>query len=216
MQKIASSVLDQAMTYAQYRALLTELLAQGKTTGPDQSPSRLDAALLNQQRMNRIDKRFQLADEARPLLAAIDRPMLWLVLAEGWCGDGAQIVPALHGMAQANPSIELRVLLRDDYPDVIDAFLTDGARAIPKLIFVDPADGQVLGAWGPRPEPAAEIMRQYKKEAQTTADAATREALYEDAKLKLHTWYAHDRTVTTQLEVMRAALAAVIGEEAEV
>ena len=42
--------------YEQYRNMLSHLLAQGKTTGEDQSESMIEYAKLNNARMNRWDK----------------------------------------------------------------------------------------------------------------------------------------------------------------
>jgi hypothetical protein len=210
MLSIAPDKIAQALTYEEYRALVTRLLGEGKTTGPNQSPALLHYAELNEQRMDRIDKTFRLTSEASELLHELNkRPLLWLTLTEGWCGDASQIVPALNALAKASDCITLRLLLRDEHPDLMDQFLTNGSRSVPKVIFVDPADNRVLGSWGPRPTGGQARFLEFKQQMDAAPDKETRQQLYEDAKLAVHTWYARDKTATTQREVLQAALAAV-------
>jgi hypothetical protein len=210
MNQIGKNVLADAYTYAAYRQLVTSLLAEGKQTGPGvpDSADMLEYTRLNEQRMSRIEKTFKADEAAQHTLGSIGQPMTWLVLTEGWCGDAAQIVPILQHMAESQPNLELRLLLRDQHPDVMDAFLTNGGRAIPVVIFVEPSTGRVLGHWGPRPTEAQHLMSGFsaKMKAATTPEERTEH--YEAAKTAIHTWYAHDKTVSTQREVATAALAA--------
>ena len=208
MDFIAKNILDSAMTYAEYRALISTLLAEGKTSRPDPHPELLEYTQLNEQRMNRIDKKFRLDDAAAEQLKTIQTPIFCLVISEGWCGDAAQIVPTLQHLALENPQITLRFILRDEHLDLMDAFLTDGGRSIPKVIFVEPDSGRVLGHWGPRPAEAHRQMLDFKAQMLAETDKIARAAVYETAKTAIHTWYAHDRTVSTQREFLAAILAA--------
>lgn len=58
--------------------------------------------------------------------------------------------------------IPTEVLIMEKHLDVMDAFLTMGGRAIPKVIFTD-TGGFVLGDWGPRPAYIQEVMTEFKK-----------------------------------------------------
>ncbi len=83
-----------------------------------------------------------------------------LVLAEDWCGDAASLVPVLARMADAAPDmLDLRVLKRDENPDIMAAHLIHGGRAIPRAIVYDDNMKQ-LGSWGPRPGPAQARFRE--------------------------------------------------------
>ena len=199
------AALADARPYANYREHLTELLAEGRTPGPNQGQVYLDAAHINQSRMDRLDRRPRLTDELAGLLAERCGPqspeLLFLVLTEGWCGDAAQTVPVMHWVAGAAPAISMALLLRHRHPDLMAHFLTDGAESIPKLIVVNPATHEVLADWGPRPAPAQEIAMRYKRAPEPKPD-------YDKYQKELHTWYARDKTRTTQAE-LRALLAAV-------
>lgn len=78
-----------------------------------------------------------------------------LVLLEDWCGDAINTVPLVATLAEAAPNLELRVLGRDENPDLMDSHLTNGSRSIPVVIIYD-EEFQEVGWWGPRPKPLQE------------------------------------------------------------
>ena len=77
----------------------------------------------------------------------------------------------------------------------MDHFLTDGGRSIPKLILLDANTLQVLGDWGPRPAVAQRLSMDYKYKPTPKED-------YETHHQELHTWYARNKTLDTQLELI--------------
>ncbi|WP_345113808.1 thioredoxin family protein [Hymenobacter algoricola] len=190
---ITSAQLASAYSYAAYRQLIDELLAADKTTGPQQSAELTDYTRLNVQRMRRLDKTVRLLPAVQSALAALTRSYRWLIITEGWCGDASQIVPVLEAIAQASGGkITTHYLLRDEHPALMDAYLTNGARAIPKLVVLDPATRAEITHWGPRPAPAQKLLLDLK------AQGATHEEYAE----QVHGWYAHDKTQTTQGELL--------------
>ncbi|UYZ62372.1 thioredoxin family protein [Hymenobacter weizhouensis] len=193
MSVLTPERLAGAHTYATYRRLIDDLQAQGLTTGPQQSAMLTDYTRLNVQRMQRLDKTAQVLPELQAAVAALPQPYVWLVLTEGWCGDAAQIVPVLEKIAQASQGrISTRYLLRDEHPDLMDQYLTNGGRAIPKLIVLHPDTLEEAAQWGPRPAQAQELFQEMK------AQGATHEEFAE----KLHGWYAKNKTQDTQLELL--------------
>lgn len=192
------------MTYTAYRALIDDLMAQERTTGDNHSPAMLHYTALNVQRMVRLDKRTTLLDASRDLMARVAKPMIWLTLTEAWCGDAAQIVPVVDQLAALQPMVTHRLLLRDTHLEVMDAFLTNGSRAIPKTIFLDADSLEVLGSWGPRPAAMQALL---------TAARARPDFDYGAFAQELHRWYALNKTHDTQLE-FGAALSAAIAQQA--
>ncbi len=190
---ITPEVINSGMSYKEYRDMIDSLLAEGKTTGENQSQQIVEYAKLNNQRMNRIDKTVELTEEAAKVLKNIRRPQTWVVLTEGWCGDAAQNVPVIAKMAAASDKITLRLLLRDEHLDIIDAYLTNGGRSIPKLIALDDATNEELFNWGPRPVPAQEIMMDFKN----NPNGRERQEVYQ----QIHKWYADDKSTTMQKEI---------------
>ncbi|MEM6297386.1 MAG: thioredoxin family protein [Bacteroidota bacterium] len=188
--------LIKAQTYEQYRAMVSGLLEEGKVTGENQSESLTEYTRLNEQRINRIEKTYKPSPELIAFMEELDQEWVWLVLTEGWCGDAAQNLPQIKKLADlARDKVQLRLVLRDENLDLMDAYLTDGGRSIPKLICLRHDDLEELGTWGPRPAPVQEMIREHK-----------RNPVEEYAQLaqRLHTWYAKDRGKTFNAEFLES------------
>jgi hypothetical protein len=143
--------VEKAMSFEQYIALIDDLLAENKTTGENQSENYVHFGKLNRQRMKRLEKTVKLNESLIEKVQAVDKPLIWLTLTEGWCGDAAQNIPVIEKIASENPLIKTRYLLRDENLDLMDKFLTNGGKAIPILICLDGETFEVLGRWGSRP-----------------------------------------------------------------
>ena len=120
-----------------------------------------------------------------------------LVIAEDWCGDASSTVPLLARLASEVPGLELRIILRDQHPAVMDRYLTNGSRSIPIVIVLDDEYNEV-GHWGPRP-------RQLQAWVMENRNSMPKEQLYPQVRQ----WYARDRGETTLREVLEAAGLAV-------
>lgn len=102
---------------------------------------------MNVTRMNRLDKRASIAPELVDKIKSLP-PQTWTVITEAWCGDAAQNLPWIKKMSDINPDINLNVVLRDENLELMDQFLTNGGRSIPKLI-ISNAEDEVIHDWGP-------------------------------------------------------------------
>lgn len=182
---------DQGMSYEAYRALIAALHAEDKTTGSNHSPEMLEYSRLNEHRMERVEKRFLLSEALGNLIRSLESPLRWLVLSEAWCGDAAQNVPALHHVsALSGGKIEMRLLLRDEHPELMDRWLTNGGKSIPKLIQLD-ANFDVCGSWGPRPAEAQRMVNEARAAAEDHHVYAER----------IHKWYAQNNSADLQFEL---------------
>ena len=201
MTTIEKSILDNSMTYAEYVSIAEGLVKSGhtSTTGFTNSPKILAYAADNIARMKRLDASVELTSETLKKLSKITKPIILLDITEGWCGDASQVCPVLEKVAEAQPLITHRVVFRDEHLDIIDAFLTNGGRSIPKIVALD-ADGNVLGSWGPRPQALQDIVQANKKAMEQMPKEA-RKAQFEVVKALVHNWYDADKTVETQREL---------------
>lgn len=180
------------LSYAAYRQLMNDLLAEGKVTGKEQRPDLTDYTRLNVARLNRVEKQCVIGEALSNAIQQIQEPQNWIVITEGWCGDAAQLVPLFHKMAELNKNIQLTLVLRDENLWLMDQFLTNGkSRSIPKLIALN-ANSEVIWHWGPRPIAAQELINEL------TSNGTDAELLKE----KLHGWYAKDRTNSAQQELL--------------
>lgn len=184
-------IFQKGQTYSEYRDRIDLLLTERKTTGSNHSESYITYTEMNVRRMKRLDKQPAIVPEALEVLKNLKNPMLWLIITEAWCGDAAQIVPIVERMANESPNVITRYILRDEHPEIMDQFLTDGSRGIPIIVSVDPFTGESLGHWGPRPYEAQEMMRKWKEKGTEP---------YAEFSERLHSWYAKDKTVQLQLE----------------
>jgi hypothetical protein len=196
------SVWNQAFTYPAYRELLDSLLAEGKTTGDNHAADMLEYARMNIVRMNRLDKTVRITDDMRRSLETYARPLRWLTITEGWCGDAAQIIPVIDQLAAVAPAIEHRLILRDEHPEVMDTFLTNGGRAIPVTIVMDASTNEVLAHWGPRPAGAQAIMNEAKPRMLAAQTKEESDHIFHEAKVDLQKWYATDKGCSIQESMM--------------
>jgi thiol-disulfide isomerase/thioredoxin len=193
MKSSVAKALFNSYSYLEYRKIVSDLLSEGKSTGNEQSEDLLHYSTLNETRLRRLDKTITVPEEISVQLKALEREYIWLVIVEGWCGDVAQILPILNKMAEESDKIDLKVVFRDSNDDVMNHFLTNGARAIPKLIIIDKASGKVCNHWGPRPKGASDLIKNYKEQFGIVD---------EEAKSQLQLWYLHDKGLSTQNEVV--------------
>jgi hypothetical protein len=87
-----------------------------------------------------------------------------LVITEPWCGDSLAIFPVVARLF-SEADCEVRVIRRDERPELIDRYLTHGGRAIPIVVVMDAAFSERFH-WGPRPRPAQEIVRTHKEDVE--------------------------------------------------
>ena len=192
-ESLIENSLKNSYTYTEYRSHVSQLLLEGLSTGITQSEFLTHYSTLNEVRMNRLDKTIKIPQEVRDIVGGINKEYILLVISEGWCGDAAQILPVINKLAQLNSNLDLQIVLRDENPDLMDAYLTNGGRSIPKLIIVDKDTLEVKSSWGPRPAGAAKLISDFKEQYGIIND---------EAKTELQKWYLQDKGVSTMQEIV--------------
>lgn len=189
MEKATAQLIKErlatAISYQEYRDLVLSLVAQGKTTGPEQTEALANYTKLNDKRMARWDKIVKIDDTAKAVIAKRDKKVTWLVLTESWCGDAAPALPVMNKIASATPNIDFKIIMRDENLDLMNKFLTNGGMSIPKLIVIDDADHSVIADWGPRSKNAAQLVTEHK--------AANNGTILPEFKQDLQLWYNKDK-----------------------
>lgn len=190
MKNIVAKALEEGMSYSDYRTLIDNLVIEGKTTGPVQSEALVNYTKLNATRMKRWERIYN-PTIAFQRVAQRPRPAeTWLVITEGWCGDAAHNLPFIAKMAETAKNISLRLVLRDENPELMDLFLTNGSRSIPKLIRLN-ENMEVVGEWGPRPATLQKKVMVYK--ANPTVPYAT----YSES---VQNWYNQNKGAEIETE----------------
>jgi hypothetical protein len=145
---------------------------------------------LNRQRMKRLGNTVKLNESLKEKARSVKRKMIWLIITEGWCGDAAQNIPVIEKIAFESADIETRYVLRDENLELIDAYLTNNARSIPKLICLDAETLEEIGTWGPRAQTAMDYfyeMREQKMEKPQMME-------------NLQRWYFQDKEQSLEAE----------------
>ncbi len=178
------------MDFHSYLIYFQNILADPAHLPPYNNPDYLNYTRLNWSRVNRWLKTGTLSDDIKTAAGKITQPQHWIIITEPWCGDAAHIVPFLHKITQLNPLITAEYELRDSVPFRINQYLTNGGKAIPKLVIKD-RSGTNLATWGPRPADCQLIY----------SSLTARKADFETIKHELQKWYNNDRGRETQREI---------------
>lgn len=188
--------VENSMTYAEYIKLIDDLLMDGKTTGPNQSEELFHYGKLNRQRIHRLEKTVKLSDSIIEKAKDVSRKMIWLIITEGWCGDAAQNIPTIEKIAAESENIETRYVLRDENVELMDKYLTNGGRSIPKLIALDAETFEEIGTWGPRPQAAMDYFHELKNQGLEKPEMME----------KIQRWYLADKekSLQTEFEILLA------------
>lgn len=192
MKEILKQALKNSVSYESYFENHEQLVAEEKTTGGHTEEMYIKYTKLNLSRSKRVAKKIEVLQDVKNKLSALNKKETWLVITEPWCGDAAQTVPVFHALSQENKNIEFRLVYRDENPELMSHFLTDGGTAIPIVVFVDADAQEVKGHWGPRPEKAQQMIRDFK----ALEVKPSQESMIED----MQKWYNSNKTVDTQTE----------------
>jgi thioredoxin-like negative regulator of GroEL len=185
MKNLMEASVAKALDYSEYNLLFKQLVEEGRTTG-EETDEKINYTKLNWSRSKRLDKNAEIAEESLEAFKNISQKQTWLVISEPWCGDAAQTLPFLNKIAQLSANIDLKIVLRDENPELMDQFLTNGSRSIPMVIMLD-ADFNVIDTFGPRSKAATKLVADYKEHHGKIDDAF---------KEMLQVWYNNDKGVS--------------------
>ena len=183
--------ITQSYSYEEYKKMVIKY-ADEYTTSGEQLEERIAATLINAQRMKHIDKQCIINYNLHTLISQITKKQKWLLISESWCGDSAQCAPVIAKMAELNENIILEIVFRDEHPDLMNNFLTNGSRSIPKLICIDMDTDSINFIWGPRPKAIQDKVSELKKNQP--------EITHDELVKNIHLWYAQDKTKSIQAE----------------
>ena len=150
----------------------------------------LQSAKKNESLWRGVYKTTQIPEWAHQLACERGPGVRLLAIVEDWCGDASSTIPILARLGDEADCLEMRVIRRDEHPEVMDRYLTNGSRSIPIVIALDQDFGE-LGHWGPRPAAIQEWVLDNKEKLSSKERYST-----------VRRWYAKDRGVTTLKEVL--------------
>lgn len=191
-KSLLEKINSMGLSYRKYLDLTAkeiETTASEKLT--EEEKRQLENKKLNLYRMNRIEKQYHVTDELKNLVQQTDKPQIWMIISEIWCGDSAQNIPYIAKIAELNPKINLKIILRDANSVIMDLYLTNGTRSIPILVVFDEI-GNELFRWGPRPQEAKQLVNDLIVQGVEKSIRAE----------KLHLWYGRNRGRRLEIEMI--------------
>ena len=175
--------IQSGLTYQQYLEMFQKKFQETDISKLNEEQlKKFETTKLNFQRTTRINKTYNVNKILSDKLTEINQPQLWMIITEDWCGDSAQTIPYIAKITECNQLIDLRLILRDNNPDIMDHYLTNGNRSIPKLVAFD-LDGNELFQWGPRPKEAQDLVNRAKAEGKPK----------EQFLNELYLWYSRNK-----------------------
>ena len=202
LTNLIKEALESSISFDEYNDLVNRLVEDEKTSGPSQDVDLVYFTKLNAHRAKRLNKTIKVDDGVGKTISSLNEKYTWLVFTESWCGDAAQILPLLNKLAEINSKINLRVILRDENDKLMDQFLTNGGRSIPKLLILDKKE-RVLDTWGPRPIDAQVLYDSWRNNPEKPP--------YKEFQIEMQKWYLKDKGVSTfsELEAINCKLEGV-------
>lgn len=179
------------MNYKAYQLYCEDVLDNKDSKPPYNNPMYLHYAKLNVARMKRWWNNLKLSADLTEQIKRISSPQKWIIIVEPWCGDAAPAVPIISRLAEINSLVTYEIQLRDQEPFLINHYLTNGAKSIPKLIVKD-VIGNDLFTWGPRPFSAQVLVDELKG---IDAD-------HETTAIALQNWYNGNKGFQMQQELL--------------
>lgn len=194
LSKLLSESISKGLSYKDYSNEVFLMAEEKRTSGFEQSEAWINFTMLNARRMKRWEKTLKIADQVEEKIARVQLNITWLVITESWCGDAAHVLPVINKIANLNHGIDLCLVYRDQNPELMEKFLTNGNRGIPKLIMIDNETKEVVSTYGPRPTSATRMVQDYK---------TLHGKLTPEFKEDLQRWYNKDKGGTIVLDILK-------------
>jgi len=193
VKQIIKESLKKSISYQEYRELVHQYVLDNSTSGLEKTEELANYTALNDRRMKRWDKTLKVTEADKTRIQNFNGNVTWLVITESWCGDAAHVIPVLNKIAELSENIDLKLVFRDENDDLMNHFLTNGGKAIAKLIMIDNENTEVIGTFGPRPSEATKLVEAYKiKHGKLTPE------FKEDLQL----WYNKDKGQSVILDIL--------------
>ena len=191
---LVNNSIHKAISYDEFRTQVAEHVENGTSSGPYQSEALSQYTLLNNSRMKRLDKTTKISEEISEKFQNYKNNVTWLVLTESWCGDAAHAMPVMNKLTGLSNNIDFKVLHRDENEELMNEFLTNGTKSIPKLIAFDNETKEVISDWGPSPSKVMAMTKDFKE---------NNKVLTPEFKKDIQVWYNKDKGNSIAIDLMQ-------------
>ncbi|MEK6511173.1 thioredoxin family protein [Myroides odoratimimus] len=178
------------MNYTEYLKIFEQMLHSENPPTPYDKEEYLNYTKLNLSRSKRWSKTLRIDQSFIEALTNKSIKQHWIIITEPWCGDSAHILPFIISAIKDRDNITYDIQLRDTAPFLIESYLTNGGKSIPKVIVKDD-NGKDLFTWGPRPLKAQKVMNDLKAQGVNS----------KDINEAMQNWYNADKGKTLYTEL---------------
>lgn len=187
--------LIDAMNYREYLDKVYALLEESHSEVSEEAEVLMHYTRMNTRRMELWNKTIVLLPEAENYFQSIDKKIDFLIITEAWCGDAAHVMPMMQKIIDLNENFSIKTIMRDEHPEIMDQYLTNGTKSIPIIVALQCIDDKYveLFRWGPKPMPMMKKLKDFK-EGKLNVSKGT---LLKETQL----WYEEDKTNTIQTEL---------------
>ena len=179
------------MDWKEYLNLFEDIIEERNSEPPYDKEDYVYYTQLNKARTLRWLKKKPLNEDLIKAIENISVSQKWILITEPWCGDAAHINPIIYLLSELNSNITLEIVLRDSN-NLIDLYLTNGSKSIPKLVVRDLNDTDLFD-WGPRPEEAQAMVMEMK----------SRKEPYDNISKTVQNWYNKNKSQDLQNELRK-------------
>jgi hypothetical protein len=179
------------MNFSAYQQVFQDILNAPAPPAPYNNADYLNYTKLNWSRQQRWFKVGLLNADLMAAITNIKSEQFWTIITEPWCGDASHTLPFIQMLTQLNPFIKVDYQLRDSPPFLIEQYLTNDSKSIPKLIIAD-SEHHDLAVWGSRPAACQQLY----------VELLNAHVSMDEKKIALQKWYNEDKGVSFQLELL--------------
>ncbi len=190
MFEFTKEIINNLLSLEDYHKFFEKVSNQKGTEAPYDDEGFLLYTIANFKRSNKIRTKVNLDKKLYNELNSGTDTWTWVLITEPWCGDASFTQPIIEAVCLAG-DIDLKIALRDKEKTMMNAYLTDGGKSIPKLVVLNEHLIEIF-QWGPRPQ---ELQAKIKNLLNNNGSY--------DEKLKLaHQWYRKYGSEALQLELL--------------
>ncbi len=179
------------LSYSQYIELTKDIISNPDRPKIYQDEKMLQYTKDNLGRMEKIATTLNIDSKLYNEMQQTKVKQIWVCITEPWCGDASQIVPGLFLIASCSPNVDFKILLRDSNAEVMDNYLTNGGKSIPKLVVLKADSLEEISNWGPRPASIQKIVEEKKNDTSMS---------FGDKVRMIHGWYEQNNSYDLQEE----------------
>ena len=187
--------LQASITYHQHLLDIKAYLTNNKRKIEYKGVDLVHYTQLNLEQMESWNENINIIPEIKQYVKSITEKIDLVVITEAWCLDAAHVLPVVQKFSELNDQIHLKILIRDNHPEVMNKYLTDGSKSIPIVVGIQHENEKMIELfhWGPKPKAMSEYSLKFYNEELGIS--------FKEYIEQTSIWYINDKTTSIQKEL---------------